>query len=171
MSSIASFEKVSYEQFRKDFISTMLHSSDDIDNEDMIRQAYDNIKLPTRATIGSAGYDFYLPYGFIAAKDGWTTIPTGIRCKIDAGWLLMLCPKSGLGFTYNFKLANTVGIVDSDYYGSSNEGHIMAKVMTNDAVVFMTGQKFIQGVFLPFGTAEDDQTKAVRNGGFGSTGK
>ena len=68
---------------------------------------------------------------------------------------------------------NTVGIVDSDYYGSDNEGHIFAKI-TNDSNEGLTmklsaGTAFMQGIFLPFGITEDDRAEQERNGGFGST--
>ena len=82
----------------------------------------------------------------------------------------MCCPKSGLGFKYRMKLANTIGIVDSDYYFSTNEGHIMAKIFSKESFHLDPGNKFMQGIFLPFGVTQDDACAGVRNGGFGSTG-
>lgn len=58
-------------------------------------------------------------------------IPTGIRVQMETGWVLQCYPRSGLGFKYRLQLNNTVGIIDSDYYFSDNEGHIFAK-LTND---------------------------------------
>ena len=139
------------------------------------QDVYENIKLPRRATIGSAGYDFFMPYD-LELKPGQTAlIPTGIRAKINDGWVLCLFPRSGLGFKFRLQLNNTVGIIDADYYGSSNEGHIMAKI-TNDSnenktITLSQGEGFIQGIFLPFGIVEDDEVSTIRDGGFGSTTK
>ena len=167
MKRIAKFEKVSYEQFKKDFIDCFGETSENI------REIYDEIKLPKRATTGSAGYDYYSPVD-ITLKPGETVkIPTGIRCRMENGWVLMNYPRSGLGFKYRLQLNNTVGVIDSDYYGSSNEGHIMSK-MTNDSnegkvVEIKQGTGFMQGIFMEFGICEDDDADAVRDGGFGST--
>lgn len=141
----------------------------DKDEDGWLMKEWERIKLPERATSGSAGYDFFLPSGY-AIGDSWITIPTGIRCNIDAGWFMMCCPKSGLGFKYRAKLANTIGIIDSDYYYSNNEGHIMAKLSSEEIVCFADGDKFIQGIFLPFGITKNDNVFQKRNGGFGSTG-
>ena len=102
-------------------------------------------------------------------------IPTGIRARIADGWFLAIFPRSGLGFKYRLQLNNTVGVVDSDYYRSDNEGHIFVKI-TNDSkegkiLELPAGSGFAQGIFLPFGITEDDEAEGVRNGGFGSTGK
>ena len=167
MKRIAKFEKVSYEQFEKDYIDCFGETSENI------REIYDGIKLPKRATTGSAGYDYYSPID-LKLKPGETVkIPTGIRCRMENGWVLMNYPRSGLGFKYRLQLNNTVGVIDSDYYGSSNEGHIMSK-MTNDSnegkvVEIKKGTGFIQGIFMEFGICEDDDVDAVRDGGFGST--
>ncbi len=161
MNKIAKFEKVSFNQFMQ-----ACEQGQDV---------YENIKLPKRATIGSAGYDFFMPYD-LELKPGQTAlIPTGIRAKINDGWVLCLFPRSGLGFKFRLQLNNTVGIIDADYYGSSNEGHIMAKI-TNDSnenktITLSQGEGFIQGIFLPFGIVEDDEVSTIRDGGFGSTTK
>lgn len=167
MKRIAKFEKVSFEQFKKDFVDCF--GETDLN----IREIYDEIKLPKRATVGSAGYDYFSPVD-ITLKPGETVkIPTGIRCRMDNGWVLMNYPRSGLGFKYRLQLNNTVGVIDSDYYGSSNEGHIMSK-MTNDSnegkiVEIKKGTGFIQGIFMEFGICEDDDAEGLRDGGFGST--
>lgn len=136
---------------------------------DEMRTEWESIKLPSRATSGSAGYDFYAPFGF-GIDSNSAHIVTGIRCKIEPGWLLMCCPKSGLGFKYRMSLNNTIGIIDSDYYNSDNEGHIQAKFSTPYPVKISAGQKFMQGIFIPHGLTTDDDTDGIRNGGFGSTG-
>jgi dUTP pyrophosphatase len=94
--------------------------------------------------------------------------------RIDAGWVLMIFPKSGLGFRYRLQLDNTVGIVDQDYYGAENEGHIIIRI-TNDSksdtmVSLERGKAFAQGIFVEYGIAAGDETKGTRTGGFGSTG-
>ena len=134
---------------------------------------YDNIKLPVRATSGSAGYDFYSPVDFTLAPGESIKLPTGIRARIDEGWVLMLYPRSSMGFKFRLQMDNTVGVIDSDYYYSDNEGHIFVKI-TNDSrdgktLSVKQGDAFVQGVFTPFGITEDDDVKNIRNGGMGST--
>ena len=163
MKRIAKFEKISFEQFKAGY------PNDDAES------VYNAIKLPKRATSGSAGYDFFAPFD-IELKAGETVkIPTGIRVKIEDGWFLSLYPRSGLGFKFRLQLDNTVGIIDSDYYNSDNEGHIFAKI-TNDSkegktVNIAAGTGFMQGIFTEFGITVDDDADGVRNGGFGSTTK
>lgn len=135
------------------------------------REAYDSIKLPIRATDGSAGYDFHTPFNVAFREGQSTTIPTGIRCKIEPGWMLALFPRSGLGFKHGMRLKNTVGIIDSDYYNAGNEGHIMAKIDVDLNFICNEGERFMQGVFIPYGVATNDAPIAnERVGGFGSTG-
>lgn len=170
MKAIAKFHKVSKEQFINDF-------KDSFPNIETatIENIYADLKLPKRATVGSAGYDFYTPIDFTLKPHETIKIPTGIRVSINEGWFLAIFPRSGLGFKYRLQLNNTVGIIDSDYFNSDNEGHIFIK-MTNDSnedktVELKAGQGFGQGIFLPFGIVEDDDTTDQRNGGFGSTTK
>ena len=127
--------------------------------------------LPRRATAGSAGYDFFSPLDFDLAPGETVLVPTGVRVRIDAGWVLMLFPRSGLGFRYRLQLNNTVGVVDADYFGARNEGHIFVKLHNagDRPVAVRRGEAFAQGVLLPFGIAEDDAADAERTGGFGST--
>ena len=165
MKRIAKFEKVSREQFSKDW-------QDSFGENESI---YDSIKLPRRATAGSAGYDFFSTTDFELKPGETIKIPTGIRARIDEGWVLKLYPRSGLGFKYRLQLNNTVGIIDSDYYNSDNEGHIFVKV-TNDSnegkiLSVKAGEGFCQGIFVEYGITVDDDASAERNGGFGSTGK
>lgn len=164
---MAKFEKVSFEQFKAAW-------EKDFPNSDVC-EIYNSLKLPHRATSGSAGYDFYAPDSFSLAPGETIKIPTGIRAKIDDGWVLKLYPRSGLGFKYRLQLNNTVGIIDSDYYNSDNEGHIFCRI-TNDSnekktVELNRGDGFCQGIFLEYGITVDDDADGIRNGGFGSTGK
>lgn len=127
--------------------------------------------LPRRATAGSAGYDFFAPRAFELAPGETVKIPTGVRARIAEGWVLMLFPRSGLGFKYRLQLNNTVGIVDADYFGARNEGHIFVKLTNcgDRPLSVAAGEAFAQGVFLPFGITEDDAAAGERVGGFGST--
>ena len=170
MKRIAQFFKVSYEEFEKGMKDIFRGMP-----EDEIQKLYWDIKLPKRATTGSAGYDFYTPFEFTLKPGETIKIPTGIRCKMDENWVLKLYPRSGLGFKFRLQLNNTVGIIDSDYYNSDNEGHIFAKV-TNDSneekvLSLEKGAGFMQGIFLEYGITVDDDADGVRNGGFGSTSK
>ena len=132
----------------------------------------EEIPLPKRATAGSAGYDFVSPVDVTIPGGETALIPTGIRAEMEQGWVLMLFPRSSLGFKYSMRLANTVGVIDSDYAYAKNEGHIMVKLRNplDTPVSIGRGDRFCQGVFLPYGTAEEeDEVTAGRVGGFGST--
>lgn len=177
MKRIAQFEKVSIEQFESAWLDTFYNKEDGNKPEvkEYIISVYNDIKLPKRATKGSAGYDFYSPLAFVLKPGESIKIPTGIRAKIEEGWVLKCYPRSGLGFKYRLQLNNTVGIIDSDYYYSENEGHIFCK-LTNDskeakAVTVEQGMGFMQGIFVEFGITYDDASDEIRNGGFGSTTK
>ncbi|MDR3215940.1 MAG: deoxyuridine 5'-triphosphate nucleotidohydrolase [Clostridiaceae bacterium] len=177
MNRIAKFDTVSEEQFRADATAAFKGSAAFLDDvigaNEVLYDAYDNLKLPSRATSGSAGYDFFTPFAVTLAPEESVSIPTGIRVKIDVGWALFILPKSGLGFKYRLQLDNTVGLIDSDYYGAQNEGHIIVKIsnlsLEKKALELKRGMAFAQGVFLPYGITADDATDGIRTGGFGST--
>mgnify|MGYP002512146119 FL=1 len=119
------------------------------------------------------GLDFFVPFSFTLKPGETIKIPTGIRVKIDEEWVLKIYPRSGLGFKYRLQMNNTVGIIDSDYFNSDNEGHIFIK-MTNDTnegrtVEIARGTGFAQGIFIEYGITVDDEAEDVRNGGLGST--
>ncbi|MFV0380724.1 MAG: deoxyuridine 5'-triphosphate nucleotidohydrolase [Breznakia sp.] len=166
MRRVAKFHKVSFEEFKKVFPSK---------KEEDILKIYEQIILPKRATLKSAGYDFFTPFAFCIKPQETIKIPTGIRCYMEENWVLKLYPRSGLGFTYRLQLNNTVGIIDADYFYSDNEGHIFVKI-TNDTnenktIELKQGEGFAQGIFIEYGITLDDDVKDVRNGGFGSTTK
>jgi len=152
MERIAKFEKVSRNEETKDF--------------------YDFVMLPKRATEGSAGYDFYLPYDLTIKPNESVKVYTGIRAKIDPSYVLMMFPRSGLGTKYHLMLDNTVGVIDSDYYNALNEGHIIISLTNHSDKILelKRGDRFAQGVFLKFGITTDDDAKGDRLGGHGSTG-
>lgn len=167
---VGAFEKVGFEEFYNN-IKPFVSATD----EAMLRcitQMYHALELPTRSTSGSAGYDFRAPFDFTLAPGESIKLPTGIRVKISDGWWLACVPRSGLGFKYRVQLDNTIGVIDSDYYNSDNEGHIFAKI-TNDGkektVTVKAGDAFMQGIFLPYGLTYSDTASGVRNGGMGST--
>ena len=162
MNKIAKFYKVSKNQY-----------ANAVANDERLN-CYDDIKLPKRATVGSAGYDFFAPYEFTLKPGEEITVPTGIRAEIDPSYVLMIFPRSGLGFKYRLSLNNTVGIIDSDYFNSDNEGHIMVRLTncsTDKTLTVEAGKGFAQGIFMPYGITVDDDADGIRNGGFGSTTK
>lgn len=170
LNKVGHFEKVSYEQFSNDLKSEFPTKWSD----DEIRRFYDNIKLPRRATKGSAGYDFFCPIP-LEFREWWEIkFPTGIRVSIEPGWFLECHPRSGLGFKYALRLFNNCGIIDSDYFSSSNEGHIWAKMRVekeNVRLPVKPGDAFMQGIFTIHGITDDDDADGVRDGGFGSTSR
>ena len=165
---IAKFHKVRPEQFTEDWKDTFGETDDE-----KINRIYEDIKLPKRATSGSAGYDFFAPINILLEPGETIKVPTGIRVEMEENWVLKCYPRSGLGFKYRLQLNNTVGIIDSDYFYSDNEGHIFSKI-TNDTneektIEIQAGTGFMQGIFVEYGITVDDDADAVRNGGFGST--
>lgn len=184
MNRVGEFEKVSFQQFhaamKDEFYEQMRkalgHNGDGESEkgfEEYTRNLYDAIILPTRSTSGSAGYDFKAPFRFNLKPGATIKIPTGIRVKIDEGWWLGCLPRSGLGFKYQIRLANTLGVVDSDYYASSNEGHIFLKVVNggDKTISVEAGDGFAQGIFMQYGITYSDSATEKRDGGFGSTGR
>ena len=159
--AIAKFEKVSENQFIKD-LKELIGIDDNF---------YNDIVLPKRATKGSAGYDFTSPIDFVLKPNEMIKIPTGIRCFIEEGYVLHIYPRSSLGFKYQMALANTVGIIDADYYNALNEGHIIVALVNrgNKEINIKKGDRFVQGIFYKFFVAEEEEITKVRTGGFGSS--
>ena len=159
MERIARFERVSETQLKKDSAHMAGEPA--------------AVALPVRATAGSAGYDIRTPWSIRLEPGQSLRVPTGLRCRIAPGWVLLIMPKSGLGFKYRLQLDNTVGVIDEDYYGADNEGHIQIQI-TNDSrsgkvLEIPAGKAFAQGLFVPYGITEDDEAETMRTGGFGST--
>lgn len=168
MNKIARFEKVSYEQFKKDIIDNF----DDLSDGE-IKRIYDEIKLPRRATKHSAGHDFKIPFEIGLKPKYKMLIPTGIKCKIDEQYVMLVFPRSSFGIKKGMVLANTVGVIDSDYYFADNEGHVFICVKNCSDVMLKIkeGESFCQAVFVKFGTADDESVLEERKGGIGSTNK
>lgn len=160
----AQFEKVSREEFIKDGKGLLKGDPEEI---------YGDLKLPVRATAGSAGYDFFLPEDIEVKPSETITIPTGIRVRMDEDYVLLLMPRSSLGFRYRMQLNNTVGVIDSDYYHAENEGHIFARITngtnTGKTLSLKKGTAFLQGIFVQYGITVDDHVSTQRTGGIGST--
>lgn len=169
MKRVAKFEKVSWEQFLEDWRDTFGNQQE----QARIQGIYDRIRLPRRATAGSAGYDFFLTLPIVLRPGESIKVPTGIRARMDVNWVLQIYPRSGLGFKYRLQMNNTVGIIDSDYFYSDNEGHIFIKILNDSredkTLELAEGMAFAQGIFMEYGITEDDDVTESRNGGFGST--
>ena len=193
------FEKVSFEQYLKDWKNLYNPNNPNDYDENIVKKIkdiYDNIKLPSRSTKGSAGFDFYSPFSFTMKIGSNIIIPTGIRFKTNTkGVVLCVFPRSGLGTKYGIQIANTVGIIDEDYYEADNEGHIMIKLQMNGQFMPLTiefsdddtdsmdhahtyvntnlriesGTKFCQGIVLKYFN-DGQEVDKQRTGGFGSTG-
>lgn len=199
MKNVGQFYKVSLEQFKKD-----AYNNDDIiknikyhlynlpENKDKwyslevipneivdaeIEDIWNNIKLPKRSTSKSAGYDFFFPYHKYLLRPACSIkIPTGIKVRIIDEWYLAEHIRSSYGFKYKITMANTIGIVDGDYFNnSSNEGHIFIKLHNDNCerkiVTIEQHNAYCQGIFGECGIVDDDDATGVRNGGLGSTGK
>lgn len=159
------FKAISRQQWEKDEVSKLI--------------PYEEIKLPKRATAGSAGYDFYSLQDFELNPGEEVKIPTGIRCIIPEGYFLMIVPRSGIGFKYGVRLKNSAGVIDSDYSNSTNEGHIWVKLdypelskVEQKPLQIEKGEAICQGIILPYATFNnEDKDFQIRDGGFGSTSR
>ena len=166
------FEKISKEQFFRDFADYLKDEA--LDARDGMA-LYNMIKLPQRATTGSAGYDMFAPFDIVIPPQGTVKVPTGIRVLLDDDKFLAVYPRSGLGFKYKMQFYNTIPVIDADYSGSDNEGHIWCKFYNDSpdgkTITIKQGDAMCQGVIQQYFKTIDDSAKGVRNGGFGSTGR
>ena len=153
------FEIISQRQMNKDFET-------DIEYE---------IKLPKRSTKESAGYDIFSPVDILLKPNEEIKVPTGLKVHMQKGEVLLIFPRSGLGFKYYTRLANTIGVIDSDYINSDNEGHMWVKLRNEgDKDLFINqGDAFCQAIFMPLLLVDGDNFDEGedRNGGFGSTNR
>lgn len=168
---VARFFKVNLENYRRDYKETFQSENENRLIDGFIEKIYDELVMPRRATMYSAGYDIFSPFDFMLKSGETIKIPTGLRCKMNEDVVLMIFPRSSLGFKYRMMLENTVGIIDSDYYNSDNEGHIFIKFTNhgNKELIVKKGTAFAQGIFINYLLTEDDDVSCVRNGGIGST--
>ena len=159
---VGKFCPVTYEMFKS--AVTTYYSRDDV----YLQNRYSQIikHLPKRATSQSAGYDICSPIDVTVDPNiGSTVVPLGIRSSFKAGWVLLIVPRSGLGFKYGLSLDDTIAVIDSDY-----EGQIMLKLHASRHLEIKAGDKIAQGIFMPFGLVEGDEINERGTGGFGSTG-
>lgn len=155
------FEKISFEQFKKDILD---------DNK-----IYEEYNLPKRSTKYSAGYDFNVLSDYVIKPGEIVKIPTGIKSYMGEDEVLFIVIRSSLGFKYNARLCNQVGVIDKDYYNNeNNEGHIWIALKNegDKDIVLNKGDHFAQGIFMKYLTVDDEEEiKSTRTGGFGSTNK
>ena len=169
MRKVAKFEKVSWGQFQKDYVDTFGEGK--TINMDDVRKIYDDIKLPCRKTRFSAGHDISIPFNITLPSKEKLMIPTGVRCKMDTDYVMIIAPRSSLGIKQGLRISNTIPVIDSDYYDADNEGHIFVSVINDgkEPIKFKAGDNIVQALFVPYGIAEDDVVTAERTGGIGST--
>lgn len=155
------FEKISFDQF-------CIDCSDDLN-------LYKKYELPKRSTKYSAGYDFYSLSNIILKPGESKKIPTGVKVSMNNDEVLLLLVRSSMGFKYNIRMCNQVGVIDKDYYGNSNnEGHIWIKIQNEGKEDFeiKIGDAICQGIFTKFlVTDNEDEITTERTDGIGSTNK
>lgn len=155
------FEIISINQFNKDFKDT--------------DTKYDDIIIPKRSTKFSAGYDFYMPYDLTIKKNEVVLIPTGIKVMLNSDEFLGIYIRSSLGFKYNLRMCNQVGIIDSDYYNnSSNEGHIFVKLKNegDNDIILKKYDRYVQGIIQKYYIVDNEkEVEDIRVGGIGSSGR
>jgi dUTP pyrophosphatase len=141
-------------------------------DKDMEEMSREDVRIPRRGTKMSAGYDFFSPYNFILDSGDEIKLPTGIKVDMEEDEVLLIMPRSSLGFKYYVRLANTTAVIDADYIGSPNEGHIWLK-MRNESSLPLTvcaGDAIAQGIFMTYKTVDDEEeVTEERAGGIGST--
>lgn len=151
------FEKISFERF-----------SLDVKND---RKLYDEYKLPRRASKNSCGYDFLAIEDYIIHPGEIKKIPTGYKAKFLSDEMLMIVVRSSMGFKYNVRMCNQVGVIESDYYNNiSNEGHMWVALQNegDKDYIINKGDAYAQGIFIKFLTCGDNPEEE-RIGGLGST--
>ena len=139
------FEKISIEQFTKDI-------KNDID-------LYNQYELPKRTSPNAAGYDIFLLEDLTINPGEIKKIPTGVKSSFNEDEVLLLVVRSSMGFKYNIRLCNQVGIIDADYYNNKdNEGHIWVRIQNEgeETVTIPKGKSVAQGLFMKFLTTDDD---------------
>ncbi len=152
------FEKISEKQFNKDFTGYNVK--------------YDDLTLPVRKTMHSAAYDFSVPFDFELQPEETIKIPTGIKVKLPTNEFLGIYVRSSMGFKYNVRMCNQVGIVDSDYYNNKdNEGHIWIRLQNEGEKTYKVskGEGIAQGIFQRYFLVDKDESLNERKGGLGST--
>lgn len=140
-----------------------------------VKNAPADTVLPKRKTAKSAGYDFVLPCDVrLNPRSVSAIIPTNVKASMPDDEVLMLYIRSSIGIKHHVTLANGTGIIDADYFSNpDNDGNIGICLQNNsdEIVSFKKGERIMQGIFVKYAVCDSDDTKEVRKGGFGSTGK
>ena len=140
--------------------------------DDKFRKNAD-VRLPYRATAYSAAYDFFSPVDIEIAPMSAAMIWTDIKACFESDETLLINVRSSMG-KQPVMLANTQGWIESDYYSNpDNDGNIGIRLFNLGQTPYRIerGQRFAQGMFIKYLTAENCNGDAVRVGGMGSTGK
>lgn len=141
------FEKISFDQFSKD-----------VKNDEKL---YNEIKIPKRDSNATAGYDICLLNDIELNPGEIIKIPTGLKSFFESDEVLLLVVRSSMGFKYNIRLCNQVGVIDADYYNNKdNEGHIWLRIQNegDKSVELHKGDAIVQGIFMKYLTTNSDET-------------
>ncbi len=139
------FEKISFNEFKKDI-------EDNID-------LYNSYILPKRDTKYAAGYDFYAIFDYTLKPGEIKKIPTGVKVIMEDDDALFLLDRSSMGFKYNVRMCNQVGVIDKDYYNNnSNEGHMWIRIQNegDKDYIVKKGDAMCQGIFIKYLKTDDD---------------
>lgn len=141
------FEKISFDQFSKD-----------VKNDEKL---YNEIKIPQRDSDSTAGYDICLLEDITIKPGEILKLPTGLKSFFEKDEVLLLVVRSSMGFKYNIRLCNQVGVIDADYYNNKdNEGHIWIRIQNegDKTVELYKGDAVVQGIFIKYLTTSSDET-------------
>lgn len=139
------FEKISFDQFKKDV-------KDD-------KKLYEEYNLPSRETKKAAGYDFFALYDYTLKPGEIMKIPTGVKVNMENDEVLLLLDRSSMGFKYNVRMCNQVGVIDADYYNNGdNEGHMWIKIQNegDKDYIVKKGDGMCQGIFIKYLTVDNE---------------
>lgn len=140
------FEKISFEQFKKDISSDV--------------KLYEEYNLPKRETKYAAAYDFEALFDYTLEPGEIKNIPTGIKVNMEDDDVLLLIDRSSMGFKYNVRMCNQVGVIDKDYYNNKdNEGHMWIRIQNegNKPYRVKKGEGIIQGMFVKYLTVDNEE--------------
>lgn len=135
---------------------------------------YEYVNLPKRKTKQSAGYDIESAVNVVINPGETKLIPTGIKAYMDENEWLGIYIRSSIAVKYGIILANSVAVIDSDYYNNpDNEGHLMLPIRNVSGMPYTVkkGDRIAQGIFHQYYKIDDDSADDDRIGGIGSTGK
>ena len=139
---------------------------------DKYRKNNVDIKLPTRATKNSIGYDFYSPIAVDIEPMHSQMIWTDVKAIFNSDEALIINVRSSMG-KQPVMIANTQGWIESDYANNpNNDGNIGFRLFNLGDTIYTVrvGDRIGQGMFIKYLTTDDDNATSTRNGGFGSTG-